>query len=133
MCRQSRTAQIASSVSATTADVERCAASTAYSIPALAMNTGHMPSTILTSRRHRLTSHVVTASATTRPSACRPTVRSNMSALSQRGAAVTGLDEQDLNVAQHALGKTAFAVAEVVLPHADEGLVVAERANLREI
>jgi hypothetical protein len=33
-------------------------AAIAYQNPALAMNTGHMPSTMLTSRRHRLTSQV---------------------------------------------------------------------------
>jgi len=42
---------------------------TAYPNPALAMNTGHMPSTMLTSRCHRLTSQVAKASATMRPSA----------------------------------------------------------------
>ena len=47
-------------------------------MPALAMNTGHMPSMMLTSRRHRLTSQVANASPAIRPSASRPSLTANM-------------------------------------------------------
>src|SRR5688500_16852547 len=104
------------------------------------MNTGHRPSTMLTSAFFRLTSQVATASPTIAPSAMRPLSRSNKlrsnmrrARTSDRHAPVVGLHQQHLHVSDHALYETAFAVAEVVLPHAYEFLAVAEAADLHEV
>src|SRR5688572_1005757 len=94
------------------------------------MNTGHMPSTMLTSRRHRLTSQVAKARLTISASASRPWRGSNMS---QGTATIAGLHQQHLHVSEYALRKTAFAVAKVVLPHAHEGVVVAQRADAGQV
>src|SRR3954470_11493426 len=99
------------------------------------MNTGHIPSTMLASPRFRLTSQVAIASPEIAASATRAVVRSNIRAprLSNRQLPVAGFDQQHLHVADRALHESAFAIAEVVFPHANEFLAVPERAHLREI
>src|ERR1044072_8960373 len=102
------------------------------------MNTGHRPSTMLTSPFFRLTSQVATATPAIAPIAMRPLSRSNKTNIrrdlpSDRHAPVAGLHQQHLHVSDHALHETAFAVAEVILPHAYEFLAVPEAPHLHEV
>src|SRR5881398_2793356 len=54
----------------------------------------------------------------------RPAVAVELSARSDQR-----LGQQDLRIPERALGKSTFAVAEVELPHAQEGVAVAERTH----
>src|SRR5690348_15733790 len=133
MCRHRRAAQTSSSASATLAVGPAAGLPSTYSAPAQAMNTDHMPSTMLTSRRHRLTSQVANPSPAMRPSARKLAFRSNTGLGSRRGAAIARLDQQHLHVTEHALDEATLAIAEVVFPHADEGLVVTQGADARQV
>src|SRR5688572_26708576 len=106
-----------------------------YTIPAAKISSDQRLSTMLTSRLNTLTSHVATAIAEITASASRYVPQSNTGTApdSDGRASVAGLDEHHLHVADRALRKPAFAIAEIEFPHPNERVVVAERADLGKV